>query len=265
MDNKYYKLDLEDLEDLEDLGDSGKITVEKRRKNGVVEKRQVKFKPLRFTKKNRDLILACIDIDSTYRRSFDEENPNSSAHYIVEWFGDKNKYENEYLKKSREEKIKIMFEVCYRLDKENSTHLSVSSSTKGENANKGVELMASAIVDKCVDKEGKSNILKALETDTEGKIVYNISQFVSYQNKKNEDGNDKIRNNLSFASKFCTFMCRYAFDETDENHDKFSIYDSVLCNILPYYMWKYQKYLDEDKKLTKNMLTKDKVIGGITI
>ena len=43
------------------------------------------------------------------------------------------------------------------------------------------------------------------------------------------------RYNFSFASKFCTYISRYAFKECD----KFTPYDNVLQNILPYYEWAY--------------------------
>ena len=43
------------------------------------------------------------------------------------------------------------------------------------------------------------------------------------------------RYNFSFASKFCTYISRYAFKECD----KFTPYDNVLQNILPYYAWAY--------------------------
>ncbi len=43
------------------------------------------------------------------------------------------------------------------------------------------------------------------------------------------------RYNFSFASKFCTYISRYAFKECDN----FTPYDNVLQNILPYYEWAY--------------------------
>ena len=45
----------------------------------------------------------------------------------------------------------------------------------------------------------------------------------------------KKRFNFSFASKFCTYISRYTFDEYDE----FTPYDGVLQSILPYYAWAY--------------------------
>lgn len=39
---------------------------------------------------------------------------------------------------------------------------------------------------------------------------------------------------FSFASKFCTFVSNALYD-----NDKYSIYDKVLNNVLPYYAWAY--------------------------
>ena len=45
----------------------------------------------------------------------------------------------------------------------------------------------------------------------------------------------KNRYNFSFASKFCTYISRYVYKECD----KFTPYDNILQNILPYYAWTY--------------------------
>ena len=234
-----YKLDLEDL---------GNYTIVKRSKKEMSPK-NVEFKPLIFNQKNLSLILACIDIDSTYRRSFDENNQDSSAYYIKKHFGNKSTYEKEYLQKSNEEKLSIIKEVCMRVDKENATHLSVSSLESNDqsgNTKIGIEKMAEYIVKECND------ILDVLKSDVDSSIVDRLSMCVIDQIRKDKDGNDIVLNKLSFASKFCTYMCRYAFAGKDR--DKFSIYDSVLCSILPYYMWKYREHVGV--KLTKDMLTK---------
>ena len=47
----------------------------------------------------------------------------------------------------------------------------------------------------------------------------------------------KKRYNFSFTSKFCTYISRYLFNE----YDKFTPYDRVIQNILPYYAWAYCK------------------------
>ena len=73
---------------------------------------------------------------------------------------------------------------------------------------------------------------------------------------------------ISFASKFCTYMSRYMF-----NDDKFSIYDGIMASILPYYYYKYsddkEKIIINNKKMKKNgyqwySSLIDKVILGAT-
>ena len=50
-------------------------------------------------------------------------------------------------------------------------------------------------------------------------------------------GVSKSRYNFSFASKFCTYISRYLFEE----YDKFMPYDQVLQAVLPYFAWAYCK------------------------
>ena len=40
------------------------------------------------------------------------------------------------------------------------------------------------------------------------------------------------RANPSFASKFCHYACMYLFEDRKEQ-DNFSIYDGILCKVLP--------------------------------
>ncbi len=46
------------------------------------------------------------------------------------------------------------------------------------------------------------------------------------------------RYTFSFASKYCTYMSRALFEDRQEE-DNYSIYDKIICNILPYYAWVY--------------------------
>lgn len=207
METNIYTLDLEKLDKVE-IGQN---------------KKKIEFCPLKFTNKNRKLILACIGIDSSYRISFDETNDKSSAWYI------KNKLSKNYeeFKSPRYNKKEIIQEICRRIDKENATHLSVSSmGGEGEDKthNQGISTMAGKIV------ENYPDILKYLEDDKDGKIVDEISKYIEDKNNGH-----KVLNKLSFASKFCTYVSRHSFDR-DDMKNKYSIYDSVLCSILPFYM-----------------------------
>lgn len=88
--------------------------------------------------------------------------------------------------------------------------------------------------------KNKEEILKQIRF---GKvdIVNNLAEAGSNTSKK--------RHNFSFASKFCTYISRYLFSE----YDKFTPYDNVLQNILPYYAWVYcgDKKVENFKKTPK--------------
>lgn len=150
-----------------------------------------------FTEKNIAFINGIIKIDSGYRDSFDESCESSSAGILSKGFPtDKDTLER----------------VVRLIDKENSTHLSVSGNTK--NSNQGIKLTVEGLL------EITDLIQKIVEGDTE--IVNDIAGLV------------KGRSNISFASKFCAFCNRYCFKKDD-----YSIYDSVLCEVLPYYAYVY--------------------------
>lgn len=129
--------------------------------------------------------------------------------------------------------LKICIE---RIDKENSTHLAVSGNKEGDN--KGIEITVEKIFD---------NIDKISSSIENGKmdIVDEIADFV--------DG----RYNISFASKFCAFCNRYCFDKDD-----YSIYDSVIRDILPYYAYvylgeKHWRYVNGKPKRNESNIQKE--------
>ena len=161
----------------------------------------------KLTEKNVKLINFIINNDSNYRSDNDEENVKSTLNLVKQ-------FKNEQSKENLEKIIKAV-------DKQNSTHLSVSGNKKG----KGL-------------KENKEGIEKTTD------YIFNIIGVTELKNKI-EKGDcslvDDIAVNainnryiISFASKFCTYISRYMF-----NNDKFSIYDGVMAKILPYYYFKY--------------------------
>ncbi|MGN0623889.1 MAG: hypothetical protein ACI4JA_08085 [Oscillospiraceae bacterium] len=155
-----------------------------------------------FTEKNIIFINGIIKIDSGYRDSFDETCESSSAGILSKGFPtDKDTLER----------------VVRLIDKENSTHLSVSGNTK--NSNQGIKLTVEGL-------SLMTHLSQKIEKGESG-IVNDIAGLV------------KGRNNISFASKFCAFCNRYCFRKDD-----YSIYDSVLCEVLPYYAYVYcgEKY-----------------------
>lgn len=171
---------------------------------------------LDLTSKNAELIQAILRIDSSYRKTFDVYDSDSAWSYI-------RKNENKIEKNKN-----ILEEICRRIDRENSTHLAVSGLKKGDN--KGITLTAEKIA-----KE--ENLIERLKTG-DPELVKTISGFV------------QGRNNFSFASKFCAYMCRFLFSGKPEA-DNYAIYDGVLADVLPYYAFMYGNK-DKGLLLTKN-------------
>ena len=159
-----------------------------------------------FTPKNINFITSVINLDSTYRVAFDEENPSSSACFL------KNRFPES--KEDLEKAVRL-------IDKENSTHLIVSGNKKKEDDKDDTKKQGIIITVNSMINEGLEDLGNHIK---EGKkeIVMKIADYVTG------------RFNISFASKFCAYCNRYCFGKDD-----YSIYDSVLANILPYYAYVY--------------------------
>ncbi|MDE5601158.1 MAG: hypothetical protein K2J16_01520 [Clostridia bacterium] len=234
-----------EIERWDDFGDDEKALREVKLKD-MPNNMTYKFEPLKITPNNLKIILTCIKIDSSYRVSFDENNYKSSAYAIKHFDFDKLARYKELDDNSQRDVEEGIANICRLIDKENATHLSVSSMGERDsdgkkikngdksNNNKGVEIMTNYIVNNLQDLLDK---LKNDELSGEC-IVDSMARCVQDVNN-----NDNVLSKFSFASKFCTYVARYKFN--DENKDKFSICDSVMCSILPYYM---DKYLDEEDK-----------------
>lgn len=168
----------------------------------------------RITEKNVKLIDFIIKNDSNYRSDNDEHNKLSTLCLV-------NSYKNNPTKENLEKVIKA-------IDKQNSTHLSSSGKKKG--SNKGIRLTLEYIY------KNSDKIITSIQNG-DIKVVEDIAQNAIEK-----------RYIISFASKFCTYMSRYMF-----NGDSFSIYDSVLVDILPYYYYQYVRK-DIKLKITKNKI-----------
>ncbi len=179
---------------------------------------------LALTKNNAKFIGAVYRLDSKYRKSFDEKDLNSAFNYVIE---NVNKIEGNY---------EVLKEICTRLDRENSTHLSVSGNQEGDNH--GIENTAQVI-------SKIQNLKKELKNGSP-QLVDKIACAV------------KGRNNFSFATKFCAFMCRFLFAKTPQEYN-YCIYDNVLASIIPYYAWIFtgEKYNRYGKRSIESMF-KDK-------
>ncbi len=188
------------------------------------------------SRKNIALVNALALFDPGYRASVDVNNEKSSARLIRE------AYENDPDFLSENDTV---LEIVKRIDKENSTHLSVSGGGKGgeTQAAQGRDLTAKKIC--CLP-----NLLCRLrQGDTE--LVKEIAGAV--------DG----RNNFSFATKFCAFVSRALFE--GEEADRYCIYDKVVSDVLPYYAYIYlgeTKYKKRKTSAIEDLFKEEKDYAG---
>ena len=157
-----------------------------------------------ISQNNIDLANALSQHDPAYRISNDENDERSSIWYIKDVDKTNPCFLSHY---------ETVLEIVNRLDKENSTHLSV----KGNGKEDGRSLTARCIC----NINNLRNRLKRGDTE----LVKEIALAV--------DG----RNNFSFATKFCAFVSRALFE--GEQADHYCIYDKVLSDVLPYYAYIY--------------------------
>lgn len=146
------------------------------------------------------------------------------------------------------------------------------SSEKGNSSNSrkskwlltgGAALTARGII------ENKMKLIEALKSDPNGggeggdaEAVHLIARYA--QNYLRDEGlTDFKKNNVSFASKFCHHTCIKG-----KLGDRYCIYDSVVGEVLPYYVWAYSDRTDIDnmsysklKKLISDYVNDDSPSG----
>ncbi len=105
--------------------------------------------------------------------------------------------------------------------------------------------------------------------------VYNIENFRERLYKADAKLVDEIawfggKNNFSFASKFCSYLCRYLFKDLPQENN-YCIYDEVVQSVLPYYANYYKVDLDKKYYITytnkgikhnRSIVCKVKTCGG---
>lgn len=158
-----------------------------------------------FTRKNIAFLQALIENDSDYRISYDYDNEKFESSYagLLEKYG------------VSKEPI-IMEGIVKSIDKFNATHLASEGPSGG---GRGIKLTVDAIL----QIEDLEDRLK----NKDDNIVVEIAHAV-----KNQTGKNKV--NFSFATKFCAYTSLGALKE-----DNYCIYDTVVQNILPYYIYIY--------------------------
>lgn len=198
---------------------------------------EVSFKGITLAKLTRDnvaIVEVMIRNDSAYIRVNDvSAGPTYNKNGVVK-YGGSSAYWMTQLKRSLfanevhpdhsyEEIVKGAVE---SVDRENSTHLNSDSCGRDE------------IVNRIIDF-GKDELMLCLKhPDYEDmKLVRLIAKKTSAKRR--------ARCNWSFASKFCHYACYYIFEDTSYQ-DNYSIYDSILRNVLPLYLDYYDIRQDFD-------------------
>lgn len=164
---------------------------------------------VKITKKNVAIAESIFRNDSSYFKATNKDAKpkgkygGSSAYWINE------------LKKCNsggEEYEKIIKEIVYALDRENSTHLNSDGVGRDE--------IPENIY---TDYKNPTKLKNALKRDN-----YEVYGCIA---RKTEKG----RSNRSFASKFCHYLSYYLFKK-EEDRDRYPIYDSVTKKALSYYL-----------------------------
>lgn len=168
-----------------------------------------------FTRKNITFLQALIENDSDYRISYDYDNEKFESSYAG------------LLEKYGVSKDPIIMEgIVKSIDKFNATHLASEGPAGG---GRGIKLTVEAIL-QIEDLEDKLR-------NKDDNIVVEIARAV-----KNQTGKNKV--NFSFATKFCAYTSLGALEQ-----DNYCIYDKVVQNILPYYIY---TYLNDDSYYRTN-------------
>lgn len=178
-----------------------------------------------FTQANFKLINTFLRYDSNYNGVEDSENLIFTTTYGGILLKEKESFfnfktiedyehEQEYIKKDS------LYLVIESIDRMNSTHLA-SEGQKG--GNRGRIKTAKGVY-------GIQNFRERL-FNADAKLVKEIANFGG-------------KNNFSFASKFCSYLCRYLFKGMDQENN-YCIYDEVVQSVLPYFVHYYRVALDE--------------------
>ena len=178
-------------------------------------------KLLKLSIDNVALVEAMIRADSKYCRSFDKkaESKGKYGGSIAYWMTQLRNYYESSENLGDKEFQEIIEGAVSAVDRENSTHLE-SDKNKGGGRD--------AVVRKLMTMD-KACIYNSLKNRT----------FTLFEKILEKSSNQKgTRKNPSFASKFCHYACMYLFEGMKEQ-DNFSIYDGVLCKVIPKYAMYY--------------------------
>ena len=176
-----------------------------------------------LSKTNVAKVEAMIRNDSDYMKSGNvTSGPNGKYGGSTAYWA--NHFSKIYKNDTVENERKIVEELVKAIDRENSTHLNAD--------NVGIDQITDRIMSHL--HTDLWELLKEPE-----KSRYEIIDILSQETKvAASDTKHKPRQNYSFATKFCHYVCYYLFDSEIEQ-DNFSIYDFFVANAIPKYAKKY--------------------------
>ncbi len=193
---------------------------------------------LKINLRNVSIIEAILKIDSQYKGSFNVDyKPKGKYKGSTAYWSNELKKELNNSNTNKDKRYKeIITNLVFAIDREFSTHLNS-------------------------DRVGREQISKRIITFEKEEIIENLKypEKVNYSlfNKiseitvpKKEDKKLGIngKRNISFASKFCHFVCFYFFEDEKER-DKYSIYDSTIKKVLRDYANHYIENYDRNLNL----------------
>lgn len=179
---------------------------------------------------NVAIVEAMIQNDSAYLKSSDKtagpegKYEGSTAYWMVrlkEALMDTSSASDDHYKE-------VLVGAITAVDRENSTHLNADGVGREEILNRLLSIEKNSFIDFLRDPDGTSLYL-----------VDYISAPTHPVGVSPNGYKYKARTNVSFASKFCHYACFYLF-EGEREQDNYSIYDNVLCKVLPKYIKHYK-------------------------
>ena len=182
---------------------------------------------LELSFENVVLIEAIIAHDSNYSKAGRKDAVPSGKYKgsTAYWMVELSKYLNSD-SKDKKEFERLVTEAVAAVDRENSTHLNVGNGRDEETRR--------------IIKFGEDRIIETLKNSS----LELFDELVKPVNVSTKNGTYK-RCNISFASKFCHYLCFWLFEGKPEA-DNYSIYDNIVKKQLSRYAEKYNiKYQEE--------------------
>lgn len=95
--------------------------------------------------------------------------------------------------------------------------------------------------------DDRFDLMRLIEKGDE-QAVFKIAHY-SEKYAKEHLGIEIKKNNFSFATKFCHYACVNGLgkEKLGRDRDLYPIYDSVVTQVLPYYIWAYSDKVEPDK------------------